>query len=759
MSLSGSFSAPVRNCKGYVSMKVVWSAKQNVSNNTSTIKATGYLVRGRYGHIYAHSNKASLTIRDGSKNYVKHNNYAPVGGGDNTTSTLVSNTVTIRHKDNGTKNISISLFLEFDIHFSGVWVGSFTVNSPSINLNPIPRQSTLNSVSTLSYSSKLVPTVNITSHSTSFNNQATASISVNGKKTSQTFTKLKNGGNKLTLNSTMNNVLKTYLQTHNSANIDWTLSTYSGKTKIGGNSSKTSKVNIPGNWNPKPGTASFTEADSDLKVISGISPVDGKSKLLVKISNPTLSNAPSGYVAKQVVNINGQSLANGATSNTLNSGGKTSMSYTVTVTDSRGKKVTSGAKTISVMPLGKPVISDFAGSRAYVASEDAEDLGTATQGVFSFKVGITKTLETIYSKMTDSSDALNVDISYVKSGTSTPVESVFNKTYALADLTGEGSGSATKTISLSGIATIASQVMSEANAYEATLTLKDHFNDVVKTKLTIDKIMDILTLGKQSAIFGNGQKRVNEDGTTGWVYPNKWGNLVATDSSQFTSGATVKGDLVVGPSNGKSGSATSHIMVMGPDGKTYSSIRSDKNGEVEIYSNNSLTPSTYKPNSKPPAGALGVAFYNNWMKFVGSGAVNGYIMPGTKAGKIIVAQPDNYSAKAAIQASAFQTSSTKDKKIMIKDYNDNASLLVQNLQFKTYKRILADKVRSLEDISNKSEVGLIAEQTPDILLDEEGDAVDLYTYASVLGKALQEQIKKNNDLEARIEELEKKSLS
>ena len=755
MSLSGSFSVPVKNCRGYVSMKVVWSATQNIGNNTSTIRATGYLVRGRYGRIYAHANKASLTIRDGSTNYVKRNNYAPVGGGNNTTSTLVSNTVTIKHKDNGTKNISISLSLEFDIHFSGVWVGTFSINSPSINLNPIPRQSNINSVSNVTYGSKIVPTINITSHSTSFNNQVTASIDFSGTKTTQTFKNLKNGGNRLALNSAMIGRIKTYLETHNSARINWTLTTYNGGRRIGGTSSKGSNISIPSNWNPKPGTASFSEADSDLKVISGIDYVDGKSRLLVNLTAPTLVNAPSGYSPKQVVNINGQSLSSGSTTSVINSGGKTTMSYTVTVTDSRGNKVTSGSNNITVMPLGKPIISSFMGSRSYVSSDEAEDLGAATQGVFNFKVGITKTLETIYSKMADSSDALNIDISYVKSGTSTPVESVFNKTYALSALTGGSSGQATKTLSVGGISTSVAQVMDEANVYEITLTLKDHFNEVVKTKITIDKIMDILTLGKQSAIFGNGQKSVNEDSTTGWVYPTKWGNLIGTDSTQFTKGATVKGDLVVGPSNGKTNSATSHIMIMGPDGKTYSSIRSDVNGEVEVYSNNTLNPSSYTPNSKPATGSLGVSFKTNWIKFVGASASNGYIMPATKAGKVIIAQPDNYTAKAAIQASAFQTSSTKDKKIMIQDYDDNASLLVQNLQFKTYKRILADKIQATDDVSNKPEVGLIAEQAPDILLDEEGDAVDLYTYASVLGKALQEQIDRNNKLEKRIEELEK----
>ena len=759
MSLSGSFSAPVRNCKGYVSMKVVWSARQNINNNTSTIKATGYLVRGRYGRIYAHSNKASITIRDGSNNYVKHNNYAPVGGGNNTTSALVSNTVTVKHKDNGTKNISISLSLEFDIHFSGVWVGTFAVNSPSINLNPIPRQSGLNSVSQVSYGSSISPTVNIMSHSTSFNNQVVASIDFGGKNTTQTFSHLKNGGNRVNLNSAMNARVKTYLETHNSASIKWTLSTYSGRRKIGSSPYKWSSVVIPRGWDPKPGTASFAEADSDLKVITGVSHVDGKSKLLVNLSTPTLYNAPVGYKPKYVVNINNQSLSSGSTSGTINSGGKTSMSYTISVTDSRGKKVTSGSKSISVLPAGKPVISSFAGSRSYVASEGEDNLGAATQGVFSFKVGITKTLETLYSKMTDSSDALNVDISYVKTGTTTPVESVFNKTYALADIKGGASGGASKTISLGGIATIPTQVLDEANSYDVTLTLRDYFNDVTKTKITISKISDILTLGKQSAIFGNGQKSVNEDGTTGWVYPNKWGNLIATDSSQFTQGITVKGDFVMGPSNGKSGGATSQIMVMGPDGKSYASVRGDRDGELAIYSGQAVNPSTYQPNTTPSTGQLGVAFHTNWIKFVGASAQNGYIMPSAKSGKIIIAQPDNYTARAAIQASAFQTSSTHDKKIMINDYDDNASLLVDNLQFKTYKRILSDRVESTDDISAKPEVGIIAEQAPDILLDEEGKAVDLYTYASVLGKALQEQIRKNKVLETKIAALEAKSLS
>lgn len=100
----------------------------------------------------------------------------------------------------------------------------------------------------------------------------------------------------------------------------------------------------------------------------------------------------------------------------------------------------------------------------------------------------------------------------------------------------------------------------------------------------------------------------------------------------------------------------------------------------------------------------------------------------------------------AINASAFNVASDRRFKSDIKDYEEDALSIVNNLRIRTYKK------------SGKREIGVIADEAPKALLlkDETGDMLSLYDYSSIAIKAIQELTDEVDSLKSQIEEMEKK---
>lgn len=100
----------------------------------------------------------------------------------------------------------------------------------------------------------------------------------------------------------------------------------------------------------------------------------------------------------------------------------------------------------------------------------------------------------------------------------------------------------------------------------------------------------------------------------------------------------------------------------------------------------------------------------------------------------------------AINASAFNVASDRRFKSDIKDYEEDALSIVNNLRIRTYKK------------SGKHEIGVIADEAPKALLlkDETGDMLSLYDYSSIAIKAIQELTDEVDSLKSQIEEMEKK---
>lgn len=124
----------------YDTLRFSWSQdSQSIENNTTTIKWYLYLISGSYGAINSSPLKGgAVYINDGGN--ITHS--VSVGIGNNITKTLASGTKTITHNSDGTKTFSYSFYQNFDITFSGTYIGTVS-GSGSGTLEPIARHATL----------------------------------------------------------------------------------------------------------------------------------------------------------------------------------------------------------------------------------------------------------------------------------------------------------------------------------------------------------------------------------------------------------------------------------------------------------------------------------------------------------------------------------------------------------------------------------------------------------------------------------------
>ena len=137
MALSGSFSGSILS--GNYKLRVDWSATQNISNNTSKITATMYLVQ-------ASSWGLGITTRDNNTTTINGVSYtwaspAISNGGGKTTKLATVTSGNITHDADGTKSVTISSTFQLNATISGTYRGTITA-SATITLNTIPRATT-----------------------------------------------------------------------------------------------------------------------------------------------------------------------------------------------------------------------------------------------------------------------------------------------------------------------------------------------------------------------------------------------------------------------------------------------------------------------------------------------------------------------------------------------------------------------------------------------------------------------------------------
>lgn len=161
MALSGSFTGTTAN--QYITPKIVWSATQSLTGNTSTITARLYYAKsslsstatGGYGAF-------KITIDGQSQSFSNVYVVLEPGGGDKLVATF---TATVSHNADGTKRPSVSA----TGYISGTTLTSTSLSS-TITLDTIPRASSI-SCTTANIESN--PTISISRASTSFTHTIT----------------------------------------------------------------------------------------------------------------------------------------------------------------------------------------------------------------------------------------------------------------------------------------------------------------------------------------------------------------------------------------------------------------------------------------------------------------------------------------------------------------------------------------------------------------------------------------------------------
>ncbi len=135
MALSGSFSGSI--ISGKYTLRVDWSATQNVASNTSKITAAMYLVQAQGWGLDVASRSCSTTINGAAYAWT-----APAINNSGGTTHLASVTsADIVHNADGTKSVTISATYNIRATINGTYYESITA-SATLALNTIPRATT-----------------------------------------------------------------------------------------------------------------------------------------------------------------------------------------------------------------------------------------------------------------------------------------------------------------------------------------------------------------------------------------------------------------------------------------------------------------------------------------------------------------------------------------------------------------------------------------------------------------------------------------
>ncbi len=331
-TINGSVSQRADSYSFYIE----WSESNvDIASNSSKVTATVY-VKCTDHNAWANGLSQTLTI-DGTK----FTGTADVDLSEGKTVKLISGSKTITHTADGSKKITISA--DCDLPDGGGWGPAWGSASGTATLTTIPRASTP-TVSGTTIGSSMTITTNRAS--SSFTHTLTYSIGslsgtiATGVGASKTWT--------------IPPSLADAIPNATSGTLKITCVTYNGSTKIG---SKTISctITVPNTSDYKPSISKVTLAEA----VSGLATqfgcyVQNKSKISGSV---TASGAHSSTIKTYKIVINGSTYTSRTfTTGVLKTSG--SNSYSVTVTDSRGRTDTSTG-TFTVVAYASPKLSTF----------------------------------------------------------------------------------------------------------------------------------------------------------------------------------------------------------------------------------------------------------------------------------------------------------------------------------------------------------------------------------------------------------------
>ena len=465
----------------------VTQASQNVANNTSTVNYS--LVISRPSAISSGAAKSYSIVINGTT--VKSGT-TTIGGSGN--KTIASGSTTISHNADGTKSISFSFSLQYNITWAGVYLGTAS-KSGSMTLSTIPRASSI-SCSPTSVALGGSITVSISRASSSFTHTIQHDFYVG----SWTIVATKTTATSVSFATALSWASRGAMKNQTSGGGRIRCITYNGNTQIG------EKIinftcTVPSSVVPTISSISVSDAAGYYSTYSGY--VQGKSRPKVTIS---AAGAQGSTISSYTTKIGSASYSGSSfTAPAITSTG--TITITTTVKDSRGRSA-SKSTSITGLAYATPTIASLTVTRAN-SSNTASSTGTylklTATGTISSLNSKNKKTYTIYYKASTASSYTTLT-----SGTAS--------SYSISIAPGALGGSFATTTS-----------------YDIKLTITDNFTSVSRTATlaTTSVLMNWRSTGKGLAIGKASEKDAFE---------------VALPA-EFTSTASFSGTTTIGGKN------------------------------------------------------------------------------------------------------------------------------------------------------------------------------------------------------------------
>lgn len=348
----------------YIDVKIEWSSMylSSLNLNASTVSARLYYKRNNTG--FTTSGTGTFTI---SINGEKASTTTFVNITESDWVMVASHSVAVEHNDDGTKQITITA--------SGSIPDTtllFTTISGKVDLYPIPRASTIDSLSCATAYFNGEMTYKFTPKSINLYNRCNISLNLNGEFIAVRSINLGNPSASqktatVTLSESELSTIYNKLPKATKGVIRFTLRTYSDSgysTQVGDAGYKELTLNIPNDTTTKPSVAVSLAPSHSLTGNFANLYVQGKSKLKATI---TSSGKYGATITNQKMVVDGKTYDS---DDSFTSGyllGQGTIAVKITVTDSRGFSQTV-TKNISVLAYTKPKVIPVSGESAIICA-------------------------------------------------------------------------------------------------------------------------------------------------------------------------------------------------------------------------------------------------------------------------------------------------------------------------------------------------------------------------------------------------------
>lgn len=346
-----------------------WEDSYSIENNTSRVYWwVGIRSNTQYHNHQGLSEHYKVVVNGSTVHDARHT----VSCGSGQTVGIADGYTTVSHNADGSKSISVSA--SFSCDNTGYYAPRTGSCSGSLTLTTIPRAS---SISIDSPSIECGNTININGSSASKNFTHKIYATWNGK-TSELVT-IASGTTTPSFSYTIPTAWEKDLPNSTSGIATFTLETFSGSNSVG-SKSVNATIKVRSGVVPSIGTVSISDTNS---ICTGIGQyVQSQSRLKFSIAT---SGSQGSTVTSVSTKFEGQTY-NSSSFTTGTVQGSGTLSYVITVTDSRGRTASkSGSVTVSA--YSSPSLTNVTAKRAN--SSYVVDEASGTYALLHFKVGFT----------------------------------------------------------------------------------------------------------------------------------------------------------------------------------------------------------------------------------------------------------------------------------------------------------------------------------------------------------------------------------